>query len=271
MTEHLLDVMLARAASVLGLALLLGRVASGGARVALAIAGSVIVLVGTTGQLIVGTAEIAGTVSLSSVLQVARTTAFGASATTAIGTGAMLAVVVTSSRFRSRAALLASAAAAAAFVLALSAQGHAAEPHGRTFVHALHLAAASAWLGGLVVLADGVERANTRPATILAFSRIAPWLVVVMFATGIARASAHVASLAELAGDWGRLLLLKLALGAGALAFALRHRRSTLPALCSEDARVPPAFGRDLTVELVLAFCTLLAAAVLGQLPPPRD
>ncbi len=270
MTEHLLDMMLSRAASVLGLGLLLACTGNTDVRAAAGLVGTVLVVAGTFGHLLVGTTEIAGTLSAGAVTEIARTTAFGSSAATAIGSGMLLAIAHAVARRRLRGARLLSAALAIAFALAISAQGHAAAPHARTLVHALHLGAASAWLGGLVALVDAVERGYASPKAVHAFSRLALWLVVLLVATGIARAGAHVGSLAELGSDYGRVLLLKLALGAGALAFAARHRRTTLP-LLSEGVGIPPAFRRDLTAELVLAFCILLAAAALGQLPPPRD
>ena len=270
MTEHLLDVTLSRAASVLGLGLIVARTGGGGVRAPIALVGSALVVAGTLGQLLVGTFAIAGTLSGDAVIEVVLGTVFGSTAATAIGAGAMLVVAYASARGRLPGSRLASAAAAIAFAVALSAQGHGAEPHTRTFLHAIHLGAASVWLGGLVALVDAVDRGAASTRAVIAFSRGALWLVIVLVGTGAARAAAHVGSLAELWTDYGRVLVFKLALGAGALAFALRHRRRTLP-LLSAGGAIPRAFGRDLTAELALAFCTLLAAAALGQLPPPRD
>ena len=271
MTEHLLDATLSRAASILGLGLIVARLGAGGVRATIGLVGSALVVAGTLGQLFVGTFAIAGRLSADAVVEVVLGTAFGATAATAIGAGALLVVAHAIASGRSPGDRVASAAAPIAFAWALSAQGHGAEPHTRTLVHAIHLGAASVWLGGLVVLVDGVEReAGSRARAVIAFSRLALWLVIVVLGTGIARAAAHVRSVTQLGDDYGRVLLLKLGLGAGALAFAVRHRRRTLPVLSSR-AEIPRAFERDVAAELVLVLCTLLAATALGQLPPPRD
>ncbi len=270
MTEHLLDLSLSRAAAVIGLGLILMRVRSRAAPPTLGWIGSVLVVIGTLGQLLVGTVEVAGTLSIASVIDVARTTFFGSRAIAAIGAAAALAVVHPTARWRMRWPRIPAMVAAIVFALALSAQGHAAEPHDRTLVHALHVGAASLWIGGLAALVDGIDRGVASPRWVLAFSRLALWLVIVLLVTGTARMLAHVGSLADLASSYGRVLVFKLALAACALGFAFRHRRRTLP-LLEEGGAISRAFVRDLTAELVLVFCTLMAATALAQQPPPRE
>ena len=271
MTEHLLDLVLSRAAAVLGLAFVIARIVVTGARPVFARVGGLLVIAGTLGQLLAGANEIAGTLTLVSIADVVRGTSFGSSAAAALGAGVVLAAVLPTSRRRGSVTRLAGVAAAMAFALALSAQGHGAATPGRTLVQAVHVAAASAWIGGLLVLAESAERGATSAHAVTTFSRIALWLVIVLGLSGILRAHAHVAfPSTELASDYGRVLVLKLVFGAGALGFAVRHRRVTLPRLANEGA-VPRTFGRDVTAELVLAVCAVLAAAALGQLPPPRE
>lgn len=270
MTEHLLDVVLSRAASVLGVAMLLAGTLWRGTRPWFATAGALLIATGTLGHLLAGAESIADAFSVGSFLDVMRYTAFGAASARVLGAALLFLVLCWTLGSRSRVGQAAVLGGALLFALTLAAQSHGAESPRRAIVQALHLWGCAVWLAGLFALADRIERGEPRADIVLDFSRIALWLMILVVATGLVRAREHIGSVRELfASDYGRMLVLKAVFAAGALAFALRHRLATLPSI-RERGVAPRAFGRELTVELLLALCTLLAAATLGQLPPPR-
>ena len=96
-----------------------------------------------------------------------------------------------------------------------------------TTIDAMHLSAASVWLGGLAVLAVGLAGHGGELAAVLPrWSRIAAACVAVLTLTGAYQAWRGVRTLpAATATDYGRLVLLKALLLAGLLALALVSRR----------------------------------------------
>lgn len=270
MTEHLLDVVLSRGGSVLGLAMLLAGALWRGTRRWFGAVGVLLVATGTLGHLVAGAESIMDGLSVRSFVDVMRHTAFGAASARVLAAALLFVVLRASVGAHPRVGRAAVLLAALLFAFSLAAQGHGAESSVRSIVQAVHLWAGAVWLAGLFALVDQLERGEPRGETVLAFSRVAVWLMLVVAATGLARTTEHVGAIRDLvASDYGRVLVLKMIFAAGALAFALRHRLATLPSFRREGAP-PRSFGRELTVELLLALCTLLAAVTLGQLPPPR-
>jgi putative copper resistance protein D len=184
---------------------------------------------------------------------------------------------------RGEALLLGGAALAAA-----AAAGHAAavrpDAARAMAVDAAHLVAAGAWLGALVPLAliaraaGREEGADARPWAVLVarrFSRVALLAVLALAATGAGNAAVHVGSVAALVGTpYGRLLLLKLALLAGALALAVVGRCRLLPRLGGEAAAVGRPAMRSLALfagsEAALGLALLGVVAAMTATPPAR-
>jgi copper transport protein len=150
----------------------------------------------------------------------------------------------------------------------------------------LHLLLAAAWLGALGGLAAFLARVRGRPASeraevarryVMPFSGVAAAAVFLLTVTGIMRSFGELPTLSALTStDYGRALLVKLALVAVTLLFALRNR-TQLRAL---EAPAPPKRGaapdvarvleRGVLVEVALGLAILASVAVLSQLPTPR-
>lgn len=176
----------------------------------------------------------------------------------------------------------------AAALAALAAAGHAAavEPSAASAIatDVGHLLAAGVWAGALpalVLLLRAAAReagADARPyavVTVRRFSRMALGLVLVLVATGVLLAAVQVGSVGALLGTrYGRLVSLKLALVAAALAVAALGRRRLLPALGGEAATSGrPAMWRLAGSVAVEAACVLAIFGVvtaLGVSPPAR-
>ena len=147
----------------------------------------------------------------------------------------------------------------------------------------LHLAAASAWIGGLAGLCVLFAVGRHRPArewgplqfdAIRRFSIIGMISVAVLIASGIVHVWILVGSVrALLATDYGRLLLLKLAAFAIMIGFAAVNRLSLTPQLAvgaKDGARAPAlaALRRNTLIEIALALAIFAIVAVLGTLHP---
>lgn len=151
--------------------------------------------------------------------------------------------------------------------------GHAASLGGAWLaVHALHLATASLWLGGLYLLcALPPEARHTLPARLQRFSGLALPLMGLTLASGLTLAYGFLATqfAGLVASVWGAWLLLKLLLVAGVLGIAARLRWSALPRLRrAQDSADATPLLRQLRLEFALALALLGAAAGLGLSPP---
>ncbi len=151
--------------------------------------------------------------------------------------------------------------------------GHAGDP-GRglltTAVDAGHVLAAAVWAGGLVQLfwvtpsaaagvADPVAR-SVRSAAVARFSKIALGCVIVVAATGIARALWEVDAVSELwTTEYGKLLLAKSALLIVLIGLGYRNRQ-----MLSNFT----ALRRSVGVEIVLMGCIVAVVAVLTGVAP---
>lgn len=177
-------------------------------------------------------------------------------------------------------------AEAAMFVLALSFafSGHAADAtHLRAVAvssDALHMLAAGSWLGtllGVAVVAmpaclaepEGMRGAAAADF-VNAFSPVALTSAGVLVATGIIAAWLHLGSWhAFVDSDYGRTLLIKLALVATVVALGAINWRILRPALGTEAAA--RRLRRSAALELVVAAAVLAATAVLVASSPPAD
>ena len=170
---------------------------------------------------------------------------------------------------------------AAGFLIAPAWTGHAGAAPGRggeflVTSDALHLVAAGAWVGGLVPLA--LLLAATRRAkepewttvTIVAVHRFS-WLGIAcvgsLLTTAFVNAWYEVGTFdALVATDYGRLVLLKLALFAAMVAFASINRFHLTPRLAAADAA--RALQRNTVAEAVLGFAAVAAVGFLGAMAP---
>jgi putative copper resistance protein D len=176
-------------------------------------------------------------------------------------------------------------AAVATALLSLAGHAAAVEPGtgGAVASDAIHLLAAGIWIGGLWPLALLLRRASTssgtdaRPYAVLAvrrFSKTALVAVIVLAISGLVNTALYVGDIAGLLGtDYGRLLLVKLALLLPTLGVAWLNRRR-LPALAGEAHTVGrPAMRRlaaFVAVEGALALLLLAVVALLVSTPPAR-
>jgi copper transport protein len=159
------------------------------------------------------------------------------------------------------------------FASGLSLSGHQATESNSSWVSELadwvHLAAASVWVGGLVTLAFLVW--PTAPAlrrrAFLGFSRLAMGLVGALVLAGAYLALVRLPQLSDLwSTDYGRMLIVKLAIVSLALAWGGFHHLVVRPRL---EAGLSPRVRPSLVGETAVALTVLLAAAVLTNVAPP--
>ncbi|HUK95590.1 MAG TPA: copper resistance protein CopC [Gaiellaceae bacterium] len=172
------------------------------------------------------------------------------------------------------------AAAAAALVMPGLA-GHAGQksPRGLSLpLDALHLAAGSIWLGGLIGLivfwfaVGAARRVAALGVVVPRFSNVALVSVLALIGSGIGQSLLEVPTLASLwQTSYGQALLWKIGLLTAALVLASVNLARTKPRL--EAAQPGAAFElrRFVSGEIVLVVGALFAAAVLTSLPPPSS
>jgi copper transport protein len=160
-----------------------------------------------------------------------------------------------------------------ALVAGLSLSGHqATEPNASSLAQLadwVHLVAASIWVGGLAALAFLVWplAPQLRRTAFLGFARLAVVLVAAMVLAGAYLALVRLPALADLwTTQYGRFLLLKLALVALALTWGAAHHVLVRPRI---EAGRDPAVRPSLVGEAVVALAVLLAAAILTNVAPP--
>jgi putative copper resistance protein D len=177
-------------------------------------------------------------------------------------------------------------AAALGLVATLAWTGHASStlgPGGSLHLasDALHLVAAAAWIGGLaslILLFAAVRRTDAWAALTLdaarRFSILGIVSVVALVATGAINAWILAGSLhALIVTDYGRVLMLKLAVFVMMLALAAVNRFHLTPRLaigCSEAAQSESVghLTRNGAIETVLGLAILAIVALLGTMHP---
>ncbi|MDA9436460.1 hypothetical protein XH88_32645 [Bradyrhizobium sp. CCBAU 51627] len=171
-------------------------------------------------------------------------------------------------------------AAALAFAGSLAWSGHAGATIGETgYVHvaadALHLIAAAAWIGGLASLILFLRACCRSKAVSLAshvvgrFSIIGLMCVGTLLFTGVINTVILVGSVhALIVTDYGRLLVLKLALFSLMLMFALINRLVLTPRLSSFRNGAVGWLTCNSTAELVLGLIILAVVGILGTMHP---
>jgi len=138
---------------------------------------------------------------------------------------------------------------------------------------AVHLLAAAAWTGALahlvLVLLAAPALRSVDAVPVRRYAELALPTVLVVLATGVLTALAEFRSLsAVLDTGYGRTLLVKSGLVAGALCFALASRLFALPRNPGVDV---PLLRRLTVPELGLVAAVLAAAGLLVNLAPPRN
>jgi copper transport protein len=138
-------------------------------------------------------------------------------------------------------------------------------------VDAIHLAAASVWLGGLVMLAAFLLRkANERElgAILPIWSRWAATAVTALILAGTVQALIEVSSLDGLVNStYGRLILIKIALVVAVLGVAAVSRRMVRGRTAESE---PRGLRRIVIAELAITAVILGVTSALVQIPPPR-
>ncbi len=150
--------------------------------------------------------------------------------------------------------------------MARSFQGHAGA-HGTipALADCLHLAAAAAWLGGLLQLA---LLPSITPAIARRVRRLATTAVLVLLPAGVFGARVHVPHLHLLVDSpYGRVLLAKLAFAAVLLALGAASHFRHVPAVARSDAALRRTVGRELAIAAAVLGLTALLATL--PMPPP--
>lgn len=174
------------------------------------------------------------------------------------------------------------------FIAAIAWTGHAGSTLGEMgklylIADALHVVAAAAWIGGLVLLALLLNLARRHRSYMWAsfardatqrFSTLGIVTVGTLLVTGIINASILVGSVqALLITEYGRLLMLKIAVFAIMLAIAAVNRFWLTPqlALSSANDTQRKELGqltRNSIIEIVLGFTIFAIVGALGTLHP---
>lgn len=184
----------------------------------------------------------------------------------------------------SRPLALLAALAVAALALSMALGGHAAATSPDTALaigaDAIHVLAAGGWLGSLlVVLVAGIPAALSAPSgerggrianLVGRFSRVALACVALLVVSGVVGAWLHLGSVPALwRTDYGRVLLVKLALVAAVMLVGAFNWRVMRPALGGESATA--RLRRSAGTELALGLLVLIVTAVLVATPPPAE
>ena len=162
------------------------------------------------------------------------------------------------------------------FASGLSLSGHSAvEPNSSRLSELadwVHLSAASVWAGGLVALAIAVWPAapELRTRAFLGFSQVATVAIGLLVVAGLYLALLRLPNVSDLwEEEYGRVLLVKLALVSLALAWGGAHKLLVAPRLADGRERGGGRLRRSLVGESVVGMAVLLAAAVLVNSAPP--
>ncbi len=149
-------------------------------------------------------------------------------------------------------------------------------------VNAVHILAASTWLGTLTVMlfagirtivsapAGGLSRQNVAANIVNAFTPVALTAAIVVALSGATTAWLHLKRLPNIwETDYGRALIVKLCVVLAVVAMGWWNWKRVKPSLAEGDESVV-RLNRSATTEVILAAIVLAATAVLVSLPSPR-
>ncbi|MGA9277421.1 copper resistance D family protein [Ilumatobacter sp.] len=130
-----------------------------------------------------------------------------------------------------------------------------------------HIAAASAWIGGLLVLAWlAVRRRPWWYLHLAGFSRLAATSVVVVAVTGLIAALSRLDTPSQLlTSGYGAIVALKTVLLSGLVGFGQLQRRYVV----ARRGDSPPTFVLVAGAELTVMAVVIALATALAQTPPP--
>ena len=172
---------------------------------------------------------------------------------------------------------------AALAVTVSGATGHSAALHPVWAMpaKALHLLAASAWMGGLLWLialssrrrSDGESNGANDSLGLMPeaqrVSAIALAAVILVALSGVAQTFLFLSSpLDVVRSSYGAVVLLKVAGLAALIAFGAHHRFRVLPTLVADPAN-PRRFARTLRLEVLTVSIVVLLGGFLAYIPPP--
>jgi copper transport protein len=135
-------------------------------------------------------------------------------------------------------------------------------------VHAIHVAAAGMWIGGLVIVIAGLKSSadGARVRALARFSMLAAIGLAVVAITGVARSIHEVGTWGELATTtYGALVITKVMLLLAIAALGALNRWRHLPAAINNTQPL----RRTSRAEIALAAAAIVVASGLATLPPP--
>ncbi len=186
--------------------------------------------------------------------------------------GSLVVVAAAVGRGYERTALVLAGFAVALESLHSHAFGMTAGPSWLLLSVLLHLLAGAAWLGGLLPLLIVVRTLPPSAAAVACrrFSPLGTACVLTLVASAVAQFRVLVGGLPGLLGTgYGLMALLKAALFALLLGFAVVNRQHLTPALAaSAPGQARRRMVRSLAGETVVGLLIVLAAGVLSSLPP---
>lgn len=133
----------------------------------------------------------------------------------------------------------------------------------------VHFGAVGIWIGGLAAVLAGLKgpASGARAASIRRFSTVAAAVLGLVTVSGVARSLQEVTAWGDLmATAYGIVVMSKLALLAIIVALAAVNRWRSVPAAATTSLGPLRKVG---SIELAVALVAVLAAALLGALPPP--
>jgi putative copper resistance protein D len=216
-------------------------------------------------------------VTLSAIATVINETQFGFVSMVRLALAILLAICVAFDR-RQWARWLA-LALAACLMASVAWTGHAAStPFQLGYLHlladALHLLGAAAWIGGLMSLVCVLGyRASAEPALRLdmvrRFSCLGIASVATLLISGLINAWILVGSFRALVvTDYGRILMLKIAVFLVMVTLAAANRLWLTPRLSASDGKSFHALARNSVAEIVLGLFVFVIVGLLGTLHP---
>lgn len=168
---------------------------------------------------------------------------------------------------------VASAVAICLLGLALASSGHAASAPPTWLARPtvfLHAVAIALWVGSLLPLMLSLHKARG-PRLLAAFSRIVPWVLVVLLLSGLILATLQLPRLSDLwLSDYGKILCVKLVLLTLLLLVAAGNRYVLTGRVENGDVQATRWMKRLIVVEVMLVLLILAAATTWRFTPPPR-
>jgi putative copper resistance protein D len=195
-------------------------------------------------------------------------------ATAAFARVAGLALLVMSLRGSSRLGIWASLVGTAMFVTSFTLVGHTVTHDLRWLLIAMlvcHLIVVAYWFGSLLPLAIVARKEDTSvtSAVIEQFSRIASWVVPVIFLVGLVMSILLLGQWENLWTPYGKLLLAKIAGFAILMALATLNKWRFGPAIGRASSAALVAFRRTAIAEWFLIAAVLAATALMTGLYSP--